>query len=74
MMEARGRPMTPGEDRLVAVLTMLRDQLAPVVDQIAAGHLTPDQALQLAAMLELVARDLRPTVVPPDDTGDSGGR
>lgn len=70
MMEPRVRPMTPREARLVGELTLLRDNLAPVVDQITAGHLTDDEALKLAAMLELVAQDLRPTVVQPDAGDD----
>lgn len=74
MTDSRRQSMTPREQRLVAVLAVLRDQLAPVIDQITAGQLTTDEAVRMAAMLELIVRDLRPTVVPPHDTGDSGSR
>lgn len=70
----RTRSMTPREQRLVKVCLELNTRLPHLVDQITAGGLADDDRTRLAGMFELIARDLRPTVVPPDDAGDAGSR
>lgn len=55
--------MSPEDARLVAALTMLRDQLAPVVDEIAFGELDTEDRRELARALRTVADALAPLVV-----------
>lgn len=52
--------MSPDDARLVAALTVLRDQLAPVVDELTFGELTADDRRVLARALRLVADNLEP--------------
>jgi hypothetical protein len=51
-------PVTPEDARLVAALTILRDKLAPVVDEIIFGELRPDERRQLAHALRTIADSL----------------
>jgi hypothetical protein len=47
--------MTPEDARLVAMLTLLRDELGPVVDEIAFGELSTTDRRVLARALRRVA-------------------
>ena len=62
--------MTPQDARLVAALTVLRDQLAPVVDELLADELTEQERAELARALRTVAQDLSPIAVV-EGTGQS---
>ena len=55
--------MSPDDARLVAGLTVLRDQLGPVVDEIAFGELDSEDRRALARALRMVADALAPLVV-----------
>ena len=46
-------------DILIATLTMLRDRLAPVVDELLADEASPAGLTALAQEFELIAADLR---------------
>lgn len=52
--------MTPRETRLVAALTVLRDHLAPVVDELLAGQLDAEGRAMVATTLRTIADDLDP--------------
>lgn len=69
-------PVTPENARLVAALTVLRDQLAPVVDEISFGELDAEDRRELARAFRIVAAALEQvtTLEGPDDIGDSGSR
>jgi hypothetical protein len=55
--------MSPEDARLVAALTALRDQLGPVVDEIAFGELDSEDRRALARALRTVADALAPLIV-----------
>jgi hypothetical protein len=48
--------------RLVAALTLLRDQLGPVVDELIAGELSREAERRLAKALRMIAADLDPVI------------
>lgn len=52
-------PVIDRRARLVGMLTLLRDGLAPVVDDLLAGDAPQDQLDALADRLETVADELR---------------
>jgi hypothetical protein len=56
--------VSPDDQRLVAALTVLRDQLAPVVDEIVFGELGGDDRRRLAHALRIVADALCPPAAP----------
>ena len=53
--------------RLVVALTLLRDQLAAVVDEVLARELGEADRAELARALRAVAEDLSPTPVVRSD-------
>lgn len=53
--------MSPHDARLVAALTVLRDHLAPVVDELLAGQLVEADRAELARVFRTVALALDPT-------------
>ena len=55
--------MSLDDVRLVAMLTLLRDELAPVVDEIAFGELSTADRRVLARALRRVADALEPEPV-----------
>jgi hypothetical protein len=55
--------VSPEDARLAAALTVLRDQLAPVVDQVLFGELSVDDRRVLARALRRVADTLEPEPV-----------
>lgn len=55
--------LSPADGRLVAALTVLRDQLGPVVDELLAGELGEVDRAELAMALFTVAEELVPPVV-----------
>jgi hypothetical protein len=57
---------TRRRDRLVAALVLLRDQLAPVVDELLADELSRDDQRQLANALRKVADELDSVVEAPE--------
>jgi hypothetical protein len=56
--------MTGREQRLVAALTVLRDHLAPVVDELLAGRLDTEGRALIAQSLRTIADDLDPPPTP----------
>jgi hypothetical protein len=52
--------MSVREARVAAMLTLLRDQLAPVVDELLFGELSADDRRVLATALRRVADALEP--------------
>jgi hypothetical protein len=52
--------MSVREARVAAMLTLLRDQLAPVVDELLFGELSADDRRVLAEALRRVADALEP--------------
>jgi len=62
--------MNPHDARLVAALTVLRDQLAPVVDELIGGELDQHDRAELAGALRTVADGLDPVSV----VAEWGGR
>lgn len=60
--------MSPEDARLVAALTILRDQLAPVVDEITFGELDAEDRAELARVLRAVADDLEATAAQRSST------
>jgi hypothetical protein len=66
--------MTIGDARLIAMLTLLRDDLAPVVDEIAFGELSSADRRALARALRRVADALEPDpgVLVQSDRTDAG--
>lgn len=75
----RTTPLTPAVAELVAALTLLRDRLAPVVDELLAGEASQAGLDELAVQFELIAADLRgagadtPRVVDADQVLVSDG-
>jgi hypothetical protein len=55
--------LTRGDARLVAMLTLLRDELAPVVDELTFGELSTEDRRALAHALRRVADTLEPDPV-----------
>lgn len=55
--------MNPGDDILVAMLTLLRDQLPHVVDEITFGELDQEDRRSLALAFRQVAAVLEPEPV-----------
>jgi hypothetical protein len=55
--------LTRGDARLIAMLTLLRDELAPVVDELTFGELSPEDRRALARALRRVADTLEPDPV-----------
>jgi hypothetical protein len=52
---AEAAAVTPEDQRLVAALTLLRDQLGPVVNEITFGELDAEDRCALARALRTVA-------------------
>lgn len=64
--------MSPEDERLVAGLVVLRDQLAPVVDEITFGWLSAEDRVELARALRTVADDLDPPAIVSGETVEGG--
>lgn len=65
--------MDAGDARLVAMLTLLRDKLAPVVDEIIGGELSPADRRALARAMRRVADALEPepvVLIQADQAGE----
>lgn len=57
--------------RLVAALTLLRDRLAGVVDELLARELDEQDRAELARALRTIAQDLAPALVVPGEVDGS---
>lgn len=57
--------MTTRIEYLIATLTLLRDRLAPVVDELTFGEASPAGLMALAEEFELIAADLRQVAETP---------
>ncbi len=73
-------PVTTRVDYLIAALTLLRDRLAPVVDELLAGQASQAGLTELAGELDVIAANLRhaavdaPRVVDGDQVSPTHNR
>lgn len=61
---------THRRQRLAAALTLLRDELAIVVDELLAGDLSHEDERRLAHALRLIAADLDPVIDASDQRSE----